>query len=100
MEGITATETSNALNEIEEIVENSGRDIKLFSTDGAVVKDTFGKILKSTSPPADVRKCYPARYQPFDRKLRDTIAYPGETELVTFISKKKADDDSKTIGFF
>ncbi len=100
MEGITATETATALREIEEIVEVSGRDIKLFSTDGAVVKDTYGKIIKSASPPPDVRKAYPARYQPFDRKLRTTVAYTGETEFVTFISKKKADDDGKSLEFF
>ena len=100
MEGITATETATALREIEEIVEVSGRDIKLFTTDAPATKDTYGKIIKSTSPPADVRKAYPARYQPFDRRLRTTVAYPGETEFVTFISKKKADDDGKTLDFF
>lgn len=100
MEGITATQTADALREVEEIVEQSGRDIKLFSTDGAATEDKFGKIIKSTSTPPDVRKAYPARYQPFDRKLRTTVAYTHETEFVTFISKKKADDDGKSLDFF
>lgn len=100
MEGITATETATALREVEEIVEQSGREIKLFSTDVPATKDTYGKLIKSTSPPPDVRKCYPGRYQPFDRKLRTTVAYTQEAEFVTFISKKKADDDGKSLEFF
>lgn len=100
MEGITATETATALREVEEIVEQSGRDIKLFSADAPATKDTYGKIIKSTSPPADVRKAYPSRYQPFDRKLRTTVAHTHEAEFVTFISKKKADDDGKSLDFF
>jgi len=100
LEGITATETANALQEILEIVESGGRDLKLFSTDGAVVKDTYGKIITSASPPPYIQKAYPARYQPFDRKIRTTVAYTQETEFMTFISKKQADNNSKSLDFF